>query len=105
GENVSPAEVEAAIATHDLVRDVAVVGAPDPVWGERGVAFVVPAAALTADELNAHARRALAAFKVPARYEFVDEIPRSSIDKHARGRLRDAAARLVAADTSEGESR
>ncbi|WP_194411328.1 class I adenylate-forming enzyme family protein [Microbacterium cremeum] len=100
GENVAPAEVEHALTLHRLVEEAAVVGVPDPVWGERGVAFVVPVAGavLSADEVLAHARRNLAAFKVPVRVEFVDALPRSTIEKLARSRLRARARMLMAAD-------
>ena len=98
GENVAPAEVEHALTLHPLVDAAAVVGVPDPVWGERGVAFVVPArgAALSSDEVMAHARRNLAAFKVPVHVEIVDALPRSTIEKLARSRLRRRAAELMA---------
>ncbi|MFB7891431.1 class I adenylate-forming enzyme family protein [Microbacterium sp. NPDC056044] len=97
GENVAPAEVEYALCLHPLVDAAAVVGVPDPVWGERGVAFVVPVAgaALSADELLTHARRNLAAFKIPVHVEFVDALPRSTIEKLARSRLRGRAGALV----------
>ena len=97
GENVAPAEVEYALALHPLIEAAAVVGVPDPVWGERGVAFVVPVAGamLSPDEVLAHARRNLAAFKVPVRVEFVAALPRSTIEKIARSRLRDRARRMV----------
>jgi len=96
GENVAPAEVEYALCLHPLVETAAVVGVADEVWGERGVAFVVPVtgAALSADEVLAHARRTLAAFKVPVHVEFVDELPRSTIEKLARSRLRERAKTL-----------
>jgi len=96
GENVAPAEVEYALCLHPLVAAAAVVGVPDDVWGERGIAFVVPAsgAALSADEVLAHARRNLAAFKIPVHIEFVDELPRSTIEKLARSRLRERARAL-----------
>ncbi|GAA3627498.1 long-chain fatty acid--CoA ligase [Microbacterium awajiense] len=97
GENVAPAEVERALVQHPLIAAAAVVGVPDPVWGERGLAFVVPAAgaALSADEVLAHARRGLAAFKVPARIEFVESLPKSTIEKVARARLRERARDLM----------
>ncbi|MET0779921.1 MAG: AMP-binding protein [Microbacterium sp.] len=97
GENVAPAEVEYALGLHPLVEASAVVGVPDAVWGERGVAFVVPVAGamLSADEVLAHARGNLAAFKVPVHVEFVETLPRSTIEKLARSRLRDRALRLV----------
>jgi fatty-acyl-CoA synthase len=97
GENVAPAEVEYALCLHPLIEAAAVVGVPDPVWGERGVAFVVtvPGAALSVDEVLAHARRNLAAFKIPVRVEFVAALPRSTIEKLARSRLRERAAELL----------
>ncbi|TDN92590.1 AMP-binding protein [Microbacterium sp. BK668] len=96
GENVAPAEVEHALLLHPLIDAAAVVGVPDPVWGERGVAFVVraPGALLSEDEVLAHARRNLAAFKVPVRVEFVETLPRSTIEKLARSRLRERALHL-----------
>ncbi|MET0736032.1 MAG: AMP-binding protein [Microbacterium sp.] len=97
GENVAPAEVEFALGLHPLIEGAAVVGVPDAVWGERGVAFVVRAegAALSVDEVLEHARRNLAAFKVPVRVEFVASLPRSTIEKLARSRLRERARRLM----------
>jgi len=96
GENVAPAEVELALSGHPLVEAVGVVGMPDPVWGERGVAFVVASAPLSADELLAFARQRLASFKLPMHMEFVDELPTSTIEKIARHRLRELAERLLA---------
>ena len=97
GENVAPAEVEQVLLSHPLIVDAAVVGAPDPVWGERGVAFVVPrqGAVLSQDEVLAHARISLAGFKVPIRVVMVESLPLSSTDKVARSRLRDWAATLL----------
>ncbi|WP_109210686.1 MULTISPECIES: AMP-binding protein [Microbacterium] len=104
GENVAPAEVEFALCLHPLVEAAAVVGVPDAVWGERGVAFVVPAAgaALSVDEVLAHARRNLAAFKIPVHVEFVDALPRSTIEKLARSRLR-AQARMLMDRSGESD--
>lgn len=101
GENVAPAEVEAALCRHPLIREAAVVAVADRLWGERGVAFVVPCpdAELAAADVLAHARSQLASFKVPARVEIVGELPHSTIDKLARSRLRARAAALM-----EGES-
>ncbi|MGP6171295.1 class I adenylate-forming enzyme family protein [Microbacterium sp. A204] len=95
GENVAPAEVERVLSEHPLVASVAVVGAPDPVWGERGCAFIVARDVLSADELRAFARERLAAFKLPARIVFLDDLPRSTIEKVARARLRAMAAQLM----------
>lgn len=97
GENVAPAEVEAALGRHPSIADVAVIGAPDPIWGERGVAFVVATdgANLTEDEVLAHARENLAGYKVPVRIVFVDAVPRSTIEKLARSRLKHRAAAMM----------
>ncbi len=90
GENVSPAEVESALLRHPAVEAAAVVGIPDEVWGEVGVAYVVPRPGAHADEaeLVAHCRTLLAAFKVPARIDLVDDLPRGSSDKVSRTELR-----------------
>jgi acyl-CoA synthetase (AMP-forming)/AMP-acid ligase II len=81
GYNVYPAEVEAVLGTHDRVEQAAVVGAPDPVLGEIGVAFVVltGGAPLDTDELLAElrelCRRSLADYKAPDRVVVAPELP------------------------------
>jgi fatty-acyl-CoA synthase len=80
GENVYPAEVEAALHEHPGVSDAAVVGVPDERWGECGVAFVV-AEGVAEEELIAWCSERLARFKVPASVRFVGEIPRNSLGK------------------------
>jgi len=92
GENIHPVEVEEAIARHPGVRDVAVVGEPDERWGERVVAFVVPATSdLTAETLDRFCRESagLAAFKRPRRVVFVTEIPKTASGKILRRVLRE----------------
>lgn len=82
GENVYPAEVEAVLAAHPKVGDVAVIGVADPKWGETGVAYVVSRdASLTADELSAYCAEKLAAFKRPTELRFLDAIPRTASGK------------------------
>jgi fatty-acyl-CoA synthase len=81
GETVAPAEVEAVIAAHPAVAEVAVVGLPDPRWGEIVCAVVVPVAGSpvpTVDELRAHCDGRLAAFKHPRRVEPAASLPRTS---------------------------
>jgi fatty-acyl-CoA synthase len=87
GENVYPAEVEAAYAEHPDVAEIAVVGIPDERWGETGLAYVVlrPGAALDPDALRAFGRERLAAFKVPSAFREVKELPRTvtgKVQKH-----------------------
>jgi acyl-CoA synthetase (AMP-forming)/AMP-acid ligase II len=91
GNNIHPNDVEHAIESHPAVREVAVVGVAHPVLGEDLVAFVAlrPGQRATADELRAHTLELLAAYKVPRRWEFVDELPRNATGKVVKDRLRD----------------
>jgi 2-furoate---CoA ligase len=91
GENIHPVEVEDVLARHPDVRDVAVVGEPDPRWGERVVAFIVAARpGLTAEAVDRYCREGaiLASFKRPRRVVFVDEIPKTASGKILRRLLR-----------------
>jgi fatty-acyl-CoA synthase len=83
GENISSVEVEGALLRHPAVQEVAVVGRPDEQWGEAPHAFVVLKAGAAADEadLREFARRALAHFKVPKAFYFVDDLPRTATGK------------------------
>jgi acyl-CoA synthetase (AMP-forming)/AMP-acid ligase II len=94
GENVYPAEVENALASHPAVQEVAVIGVPDPAWGERIKAVVVlsPGRSARPAELLAHARRRLADFKVPHAVAFVDALPRTPSGKVKNHELRRAHA-------------
>jgi acyl-CoA synthetase (AMP-forming)/AMP-acid ligase II len=81
GETVSPAEVERAIGDHPAIAEVAVVGLPDPEWGELVCAAVVvsPGAATpTVDDLRAHCEGRLAGFKQPRRVAVVAALPRTA---------------------------
>lgn len=75
GNNVYPSEVEAALASHPAVAEVAVVGRPDAYYGEEVVAVIVARAALEPAELDAWARARVAATKVPREVVFVDALP------------------------------
>ena len=92
-ENVYSLEVENAVSSHPAVIQVAVVGAPDPIWGEVVHAFVVCAAgSVDAAELDAHVRRTIAGFKVPKRWTFQTEpLPLSAAGKVLKRALRDIA--------------
>jgi o-succinylbenzoate---CoA ligase len=90
GVNVHPVEVERVLAGHPAVRDVAVAGAPDPEWGQRVVAFVVPAQPAdppSLDQLRGFVRQRLAAANAPRDLVLVAELPRSPSGKLLRRRL------------------
>jgi fatty-acyl-CoA synthase len=90
GVNVYPAEVEAELFQHPAVRDVAVVGVPDPTWGEVGAAFVVrrEGSAVTGRDLAAFLENRVARFKLPKSWTFVDALPRTPYGKVVKGELR-----------------
>jgi len=89
GENVAPAEVEAALLTHPAVADAGVHGRPDPQWGEAVVALVVlhDGAETEAEELRAHVAAQLARFKVPKEVAFAARLPRTASGKLLRREL------------------
>jgi o-succinylbenzoate---CoA ligase len=90
GENVVPAEVEEVLLRHDDVADAAAVGRADSEWQEAVAAVVVLREGAEADpeELRRHCLRSLAGFKVPKRFEFVSELPRTESGKLLRRELR-----------------
>ncbi|NIC43227.1 AMP-binding protein [Aquabacterium sp. A08] len=90
GANIYPREVEEVLLTAAGVAEVAVVGGPDPEWGEVVVAFVVAkaGAAPTADALDAHCLERIARFKRPKRYVFVPELPKNHYGKVLKTALR-----------------
>lgn len=91
GVNVDPAEVEALLRTHPGVREVAVVGIPDPEWGERVAAAVVADSGRIMDrgELDRLSRAALSPAKRPGTYALVRALPRNPNGKVDRERVRD----------------
>ena len=91
GFNVYPREIEDVLRRHPKVGDCAVVGAPDPVTGERVRAIVVPdppGEGCDADEITEFLRKSLAPYKLPKEIEFVSEIPRNAAGKVLRRELR-----------------
>ena len=96
GENVYPSEVENAMREHPAVQDVAVIGVPDPKWGERIVAVVVPRPTVQASqdlarELVAFTGDRIAGYKKPKAVEFIaaEEMPRTPTGKILHRSLRD----------------
>ena len=91
GENVYPAEVENALASHSSIADIAVIGLPDEKFGSVVVAVAVAAdkAEIPSDEeLIEFCRPLIAGYKIPRRYEFVDELPRNASGKLLKNKLR-----------------
>jgi long-chain acyl-CoA synthetase len=91
GENVYSTEVEAALYAHPAVLEAAVIGVPDPTWGERVHAVVVlkPNHQATADEIVEICRARFAGYKVPRSIEFSDALPKSGAGKILKRALRD----------------
>ncbi|GAA2849019.1 long-chain fatty acid--CoA ligase [Pseudonocardia halophobica] len=90
GSNVYPREVEEVLLTHPAVREVAVVGVPDPEWGESIRAFVVaePGGDADASDIIQHCRTRLASFKKPRDIVFVTELPKNATGKVLKRELR-----------------
>lgn len=93
GVNIYPWEIEQRLHEHPAVQDAAVVGVPDPEWGETLVAFVVKRAGqeCTAEELTEHVRQKLADYKRPRRVYFLDALPRTQTGKVLKRELKTRA--------------
>jgi malonyl-CoA/methylmalonyl-CoA synthetase len=100
GFKISAREIEDVLRRHPRVRDVAVVGAPDRVWGERIVAAVVlrpaagpsPSPEALLEELSSFCGRSLADYKRPREVRVVEELPRNALGKVQKHKIRDALA-------------
>jgi acyl-CoA synthetase (AMP-forming)/AMP-acid ligase II len=90
GENVYSAEVENALAAHPAVGSCAVIGVPDPEWGERVHAVVVPVPGESpdAEELRSHVKRLIAGYKAPRTVELAESLPLSGAGKVLKRELR-----------------
>ena len=95
GENIYSTEVEQILMRHPAVAQAAVIGTPDPLFGEQVTAFIVPhagAAPLTLAQIQSHCRGLLAAYKVPAALHLVDAMPSTATGKVQKGELRALAS-------------
>jgi fatty-acyl-CoA synthase len=90
GENIYPAEVERVLAAHPAVQDCAVIGVPDPRWGEvpRAIVVLRPGMQAGTDEIIAFIRERLAGYKTPASVLFADSLPRTGSGKLQKTDLR-----------------
>ncbi|MFI6868959.1 long-chain fatty acid--CoA ligase [Nocardia sp. NPDC050406] len=90
GENVYSAEVENALAAHPAIAACAVIGVPDPQWGERVHAVVVcqPGTTITLEELRTHAKTLVAGYKAPRSLELTESLPVSGAGKILKRELR-----------------
>lgn len=93
GERIFPQEIEDVLHTHPEVREVAVIGMPDPTLGERVVAYVILAPGASADRaaLKAHCLAALPFVRVPKEFHVVDELPQTASGKVSRAKLKQQA--------------
>jgi acyl-CoA synthetase (AMP-forming)/AMP-acid ligase II len=104
GENIASREVEEVLARHPAVKDVAVIGVPDPTWGENVCAVVVvrDGERVTAGELVEHCRGHLAGYKKPKLVVFVDALPVNHAGKVLKAELRASVPALVGGAVAGG---
>ena len=91
GSNIYPREVEEVLLKHNRVREVSVIGRPDPEWGEVVVAYVV--GETSAEDLDRLCLDEIARFKRPKDYVFVDQLPKNNYGKILKTELREADAK------------
>jgi fatty-acyl-CoA synthase len=91
GEWISSVELENEIIAHPEVAEAAVVGIPDEKWDERPLAYVVrkEGSEVTPDQLRSHLEGKVAKWWIPERWSFIDEIPKTSVGKFDKKKLRD----------------
>ena len=94
GEWISSMELENILMSHPAVSEAAVIGVTDEKWGERPLAAVVLAegASVSADDLRAYLAGRVPRWQLPERWSFIDEVPKTSVGKFAKTRMREAYA-------------
>jgi fatty-acyl-CoA synthase len=95
GEWISSMELENALMAHPVVAEAAVIGIPDETWGERPLATVVlvAGASATAAELRTFLADQFPRWQLPERWSFITEVPKTSVGKFAKTRIREAYAK------------
>ena len=95
GEWISSMELENTLMAHPAVAEAAVIGVPDEKWGERPLATVVlaPGASVTAAELRTFLEGKVPHWQLPERWSFITEVPKTSVGKFAKTRMREAYAK------------
>ncbi|MGB6838325.1 MAG: long-chain fatty acid--CoA ligase [Dehalococcoidia bacterium] len=91
GENIYPREVEEVLFTHPKIVEAAVIGRPDPIWGEEVVAVIVPqpGQTLTPEEVQEFCKERMASYKAPRQVEFREDLPKTVTGKVAKKALRE----------------
>lgn len=90
GENISAGEIENVLEDHPAIEEAAIIGVPDPDWGEvvKAVIVLKPGQHVSVDELTKYAKERMASFKAPAYYAIVPELPRNALGKVLKTDLR-----------------
>ncbi len=106
GENVYPAEVENVLHQIAAVAEAAIIGIPDPQWGEVGLAIIAikPGQSLTEADIHAHCSKNLARFKCPRQVRFVDALPRNATGKIHKPTLRRTFSVPAATDIARSKA-